>query len=284
MFKQRPILIVHKANHSQAKRLGEEIASWLEQRGHKVLLHIGASDWASLNLPPLDFAIVLGGDGTMLGVARNFPHLPLLGINFGNIGRLTVANPNDWQATLLDFLAGKAKTIACISLQWQIKRQGEIIKQGLAINDVVIHRTGLARLAKLRIAINGEYLSNLRSDGLIIASPVGSSGYNASANGPILHPELEALIINPLCAFYNILSPMVIKADNKISVEILDDKTDCLLTLDGQVGIELKFGDIIEVVGDPKAAIFVSNDRPFFETLQNCGLIRHEEQKQNGYF
>ncbi|MTJ92659.1 MAG: NAD(+)/NADH kinase [Desulfovibrio sp.] len=272
----RHILLVYKARHERAAALAEEAALWLRQKGHEVTAVICAgADSPAYAADPLDFVVVLGGDGTMLGVARRLVgrKVPVLGINFGRIGFLTDAQPEQWCEKLEECLTGAEPVRSCMALSWSLTRKGSQIATGSAVNDVVLSRGSLSRLVLFDVYIAGERLGSLRGDGIIVATPVGSSGYSVSAGGSLLHPSMEAIAITPICPFLNSISPMVFPGNTECSFQILQGSTDCFLTVDGQEGQQLELGDIVTVAGLPDAVHFLGKGTTFFERLRSRGFV-----------
>lgn len=271
----RHILLVYKARHERAAALAQEAALWLRQKGHGVVGVICAgTDTPAYAVKPLDFVVVFGGDGTMLGVARRLVgrNVPVLGINFGRIGFLTDAQPEQWREKLEESLTGMEHVRSCMALHWSLSRKGEQIASGCAVNDVVLSRGSLSRLVLFDVYIAGERLGSLRGDGMIIATPVGSSGYSVSAGGSLLHPSMEAVAVTPICPFLNTISPMVFPGDTECRFQILQGSTDCYLTVDGQEGQQLELGDTVTVNGLPAAVHFLGKGTTFFERLRSRGF------------
>ena len=210
----------------------------------------------------------------MLGVARRLVgrKVPVLGINFGRIGFLTDAQPEQWREKLEECLTGSEPVRSCMALSWSLARKGQQIAQGCAVNDVVLSRGSLSRLVLFDVFIAGERLGPLRGDGIIVATPVGSSGYSVSAGGSLLHPSMNALAITPICPFLNSISPMVFPGDTECTFQILQGSTDCFLTVDGQEGQQLELGDTITVAGLPEAVHFLGKGTTFFERLRSRGF------------
>lgn len=271
---KRHILLVCKARHERAAQLGEEIRAWLEERGHKAHLVEAGLD-SSLYTDALDFVVVLGGDGTMLGVARRLvgSDVPVLGINFGRVGFLTDAQPENWREKLAECLDGHEPVRSCMALSWSLVRDGEEIQGGAAVNDVVVSRGSLSRLVCLDIWVDGQRMGALRSDGIILCTPVGSSGYSVSAGGPLLYPAMDAIGFTPVCPFLNTISPMVFPGSTDIELQILRGSTDCYLTVDGQEGHKLKKDDLVRISGLPAAVRFMGEGTCFFERLRSRGFV-----------
>ena len=272
----RHILLVYKARHDRAAALADEAAQWLRQKGHDVTAVICAGvDSPAYAAEQIDFVVVLGGDGTMLGVARRLAgrKVPVLGINFGRIGFLTDAQPEHWREKLEECLTGAEPVRSCLALSWSLTRKGKEIARGCAVNDVVLSRGSLSRLVLFDVYIAGERLGSLRGDGIIVATPVGSSGYSVSAGGSLLHPSMEAIAITPVCPFLNSISPMVFPGDTECRFQILQGSTDCFLTVDGQEGQQLELGDTVTVAGLPDAVHFLGKGTTFFERLRSRGFV-----------
>lgn len=221
---------------------------------------------------PTRCVIVLGGDGTILGVARRFAFsgVPLFGINFGRVGFLTNADPDNWQERLAIALAPDVPRRSCLVLRWQLFRSGRLLTEGVAINDVVVGRGALARLVELHVLLDECDMGILRCDGLLCCTPVGSSGYSDSAGGPILHPCMDAVGVTPICPCPGSASSLVLPGRMVCRVGIAAS-AEAYLTVDGQEGHVLGGGDEIVVSGVPDGVRFLGGVR-FFERLRVRGF------------
>lgn len=259
-------LVIYKQDHAGAKSLGHEISAWLEARGLSARL---CEAGAAIGDPP-DLAIALGGDGTIIGAARKLAgsRARIMGVNFGRVGFLTLCDPDSWRQCLEKALAGELSDRACLALQWRLERGGMTIDSGVAINDVVVARGCLARLTSLAIRINSTQMGELRSDGVIIASPLGSAGYSASAGGPALDPALSATGLTPICPFASGISPLVFPGKTEYALTALDISGDCYLTIDGQEGRRLEKRDTVIVNGWPDAVHFLGEEAVFLARLK----------------
>lgn len=266
-MRNKSALVIYKQNHQGALALAEEISAWLQKAGVVPLLCEADSALPS-PLPPLAF--VLGGDGTILGVARQLAGTDsaILGINFGRVGFLTACTPADWESCLARALAGSLQNRACLSLKWQIVRDGVETKRGIAVNDVVVARGCLARLTSISLAVNGQELGVVRSDGIVVSSPLGSSGYAASVGAPIIFPELNVVTLAPICAFMPAVCPLVLSGSAQFQLTVLDFSGDCYLTIDGQEGEALEKRDQVLVNGWPGAVHFLDEEEAFFSSLK----------------
>lgn len=274
-------LVVCKAGHARARALGREVVDWLAARGLAARLsEAGAEAGEDVSLRPSRCVIVLGGDGTILGVARRFAFsgVPLFGINFGRVGFLTSADPANWQERLERALAPGAPVRRCHVLRWGLRRCGMVVAQGVAINDVVIGRGALARLVGLSVALDGCSMGILRCDGLVCATPVGSSGYSASAGGPIIHPGMDAIGLTPICPCPGSVAPLVLPARVACVVGITAS-AEAWLTVDGQEGQALMGGDEVTLAGAPDGVRFLGAMR-FFERLRVRGFALDADQEE----
>jgi NAD+ kinase len=255
------ILIITKARNEQAHLLSTDIKKWLQERGVTVEIQENQEheNIVPLCIPNPDMILVLGGDGTMISVARKLGDtpIPLLGLNMGRIGFLTELTPGNWQQRLLNILNQQYQFSPRIALEYTVRRNAQIIDSGRVVNDLVINRGGMARLIHLHLDFAGESLGKLRADGLILATPTGSTAYGVSAGGPLVFPELELYNIIPICPFMTGLRPLVLPSKQPFSVLIEPGPEAVYLTLDGQCGYTLEVGDRVEIRQAPTKLYFV---------------------------
>ncbi len=195
-----------------------------------------------------DLAIVLGGDGTLLNAARQLARcrVPLVGVNQGRLGFMTDIARSDMLACIDDLLAGKFTSEDRLLLEGEILRDGQVIGGSLALNEVVVDKGAIGRLIEFELFIGGEFIYNLRSDGLIASTPTGSTAYSLSANGPIVHPEVSAIALVPLCPHSLTNRPILVGDRSEIEVRIVH-ATDSRVHFDGQVTVDLKPGDAVRI-------------------------------------
>ena len=246
------IAIVTKESHDQARELGDRIGRWLAERGVGVQILSNDQNGQGLCLeePGPDLILVLGGDGTVLSVARKLdrgPDVPLLGLNLGQIGFLTELSPQGWQDGLAKVLVGEYSLFPKVILQHAVERDGEPIAQGRVVNDLVVGRSGLARLIGLRIWCGEEELGRLRADGMIVSPPIGSTAYAVAAGGALIGPDLRAMELCPVNPFMSRFRPLILASDNTVTIEVDHESRDVLLTLDGQSGSRLQGGDRVVI-------------------------------------
>ena len=225
-----------------------------------------------------DLAISLGGDGTVLSAARAISPLgvPIFPVNFGTFGFIAGVQPFEWREVLGRWFDGKAALSRRLMLEIVVEREGGEIFRGCCLNDVVISAFGIAKIIRLRVSYSetGQSdfmkLGQYRSDGLIISTPTGSTAYSVAAGGPIVDPELEALIINPICPFTLSHRPMVLPAGETVLVEVEEEqRSKVLLTVDGQVTEKLKSGDRIYLRKAPYPCLLIASGRTgFYNTLR----------------
>ena len=196
-----------------------------------------------------DVVIVLGGDGTFLAAAREVGPSgpPIVGINLGTLGFLTDASRSELETAIETVVRGKAVVERRLMLSITVSRNHGKRTRYRALNDVVITKSALARLVHLRVEVDGRPVNSYRSDGLIIATPTGSTAYSLSAGGPLVHPGIDAILITPICPHALANRPLVVPSRSRITVSRLSRREPVYLTVDGQVGGPLEEGDRLEV-------------------------------------
>ena len=219
---------------------------------HETALNTGLTDYGALTPAELgqccDIAVVVGGDGTMLGIARQMArfNIPLVGINQGRLGFITDVPIGEFAAALAPMIAGSYEEEHRTMLEGSVRRDGEVIFEAFALNDVVVSRGATSSMVELKIAIGGEFVANLRADGLIVASPTGSTAYALSAGGPILHHSIPGLVLVPIAPHDLSNRPIVLPDSGEISVEIVAGR-DASVNFDMQSLASLLHGDRITV-------------------------------------
>lgn len=241
------------------------MAEFLTARGLNVLVdslsaeHLDACPYPAMTLTDMagkvDLAIVIGGDGTMLNIARTFSphHVPLIGVNQGRLGFLTDLTLDNMLDVFDGMLAGEYVTEHRLLLSARVLRGETEVFSGTAFNEVVVHRSQISSMVEFEVRIDGEYLYNQRADGLIVASPTGSTAYAMSAGGPILHPGLDVLELVPICPHTLSNRPIVVHASSVL--EILMHRTgDIRVRLDSHTSFDMQLNDRIVVTRHPDAA------------------------------
>jgi NAD+ kinase len=263
---------------ARAAGKAEELAHWLKERKVEVIRKISPGSFSrgsgpGLAKPPKDLlcVFVLGGDGTFLSAVRwiGEREIPLLGIKFGEMGFLAeIAEENLFEAADR-VLKGEFRVADRMRLDVQVSRKGKSLIRETVLNDIVITRGALARLANLITHINGHYLTTFRADGLIISTPTGSTAYSLAAGGPVVHPKVPGLIITPICPFTLTNRPLIVPDEVEISIRLDKDSADIVLTLDGQKGLDITEKDLITVrrSSHPMHLILLP-DRHYFDVLK----------------
>jgi len=195
-----------------------------------------------------DVAVVLGGDGTMLGIGRQLApyRTPLIGINHGRLGFITDISFSEMREIIPQMLSGSFEREERTLLESRIMRDGQPIYHALAFNDVVVNRSGVSGMAELRVSVDGRFMYDQRSDGLIVATPTGSTAYALSSQGPILHPQLQGIVLVPIAPHALSNRPIVLPDDSKVSIQIISGR-DVNVNFDMQSFTALELGDVIEV-------------------------------------
>ena len=239
-------------------KIVSKLTAWLESKSCTVYLEpdtahlIGKTPLLSKEdvAAYTDLLIVLGGDGTLLNVAGiAHPHeVPILGVNLGSLGFLTETTMEDLYPTLEKVLDKKCEIENRMLLNASVLRDGKNIEDFNVLNDIVINKGALARILNLKVFVDDQYMTSYRADGLIIASPTGSTAYSLSAGGPIIHPSMHALVLSPICPFALTNRPIVVPDSSVIKVQLTtrNSEEDVRITLDGQTGYSIKSGDILE--------------------------------------
>ena len=269
--------IIYKYKHETAKKTAYKIKKWLESRGIQVFLkEMPQNDSVGEKSPllPIDIErlIVLGGDGTLLGAARKMGiyGIPILGVNLGGLGFLTETSHSELPEMLRLMIENKLDIQERTMLKAAVKREEKEIFSFSVLNDAVINKRTLARIIDLEVYINKEFLTIFRADGLIISTPTGSTAYNLSAGGPIVHPTVGAFIITPICPFTLSNRPIIVPDSSVIEVKIREkNDSSVVLTLDGQVGFDLKYNDKIMLSKSPYVIrLLKPSNRSYFHILR----------------
>jgi NAD+ kinase len=261
----RIVGLVVKRNRAEAEDLARVIAARLIARGVAVLVEppvavAGARqvDKAAM-VAEADLVIALGGDGTLLSVARlvGDRELRILGVNLGGLGFLTDVSMADAVPALERVFAGSFQLDRRTTLAVRVRRGGSLVASSQALNEAVINKSALARIIDLRTSVDGAYLCVYQADGLIVATPTGSTAYSLSAGGPVVHPGVGVILLSPICPHTLSQRPLVVPESALIAVELHAPDQDVVLTLDGQEGLALADGDVIEIAKSPHVVALV---------------------------
>ena len=266
-------LIIINVSKDESMTLAQEIARYLEKKGiqHDFLSFDGFVD--NTDFKGYDFVVSLGGDGTVLYAARNASKygLPVFPVNLGEFGFIASVQPDEWQKELKSFLDGKSSFEKRTMLKVDVIRDGKKIYSSLSLNDAVISTQRGVSTVMLSVKRNNLPLCNLKADGLIIATPTGSTAYSTAAGGPIVSPDLEAFVLTPLNSFSLSSRPVVLSPDSKLEVTVEKSRAkDLYFTVDGQEPFQIKVGDIIKVILNKKKAKLVAcSTEKFYNALRS---------------
>ena len=252
-MKSKSVGILTKPKFPEVKPTLQGVVTWLRDRHITVLLDTTSasllSEQGGIQKTQLaiqsDVLLILGGDGTILNAARLAAErsIPILGVNMGCLGFLTEVRLDNLSASLDRVFANDFTLDERLMLQTHVHRHGETVARGIVLNDVVISKGTLARMIELKIAIQGQFVTNLRADGLIVATPTGSTAYSMSAGGPIINPAVQSLILTPISPHTLTHRPLIVPGNAEIEVTLTSKDEGAMATLDGQVGIAMTQGD-----------------------------------------
>jgi NAD+ kinase len=256
----------------------KELLPWLRQKGCEAyvdnetasVLNVGGTPRSQI--PSVaDIIVVLGGDGTMLSVARLVGEkgIPILGVNTGGLGFLTAVTRDELYEVLDKVLSGECSVEERIMLTACVFRHSECIAEYLVVNDVVVNKGALARIIDLETYIDHSYVATFKADGLIVSSPTGSTAYALSAGGPILYPTLNTIVLAPICPHTLTNRPIVLPDNVVVDIVMRSLNEDVFLTIDGQVGFSLRQNDTVEVKkSEFKTRLFIPCERDYFQILR----------------
>jgi NAD+ kinase len=264
---------------SEAGKKADALEGWLHQRGIDVVRRDNVTANPRLHgdstpsTAPADLfcILVLGGDGTFLSAVRwiGDQRIPILGIKFGEVGFLAEIQEERLFSAAEYILNSPFTTQPRMRLRVSVRRNDTEIVSETVLNDVVINKGALARLATMRTSINGHYLTTYRADGLIVATPTGSTAYSLAAGGPIIHPGVPGIILAPICPFTLTNRPLIVPDTAVIRIELAKKPSNIMLTFDGQAGIEINDEDVITVQKGPHPIHMIAMpDQNYFDVLK----------------
>jgi NAD+ kinase len=274
----RRVAVVAKRVSRLALRTAVELADWLGRRGLDVVLDEAVLQSRSRDggesFDPsgsYDLVVVLGGDGTLLSVARSLTSdTPILGVNLGNLGFLTEIGRTELYPTLVDLLAGRYEVEERALLDVVLRRASGESARYRVVNDAVVTKSALARIIEMTVKVDGRLVAAYRADGLIVSTPTGSTAYNLSAGGPIVNPLLPVVMLTPICPHTLSLRPIVVPDTSAVEVTLETRRGEVYLTLHGQEGTTLGFRDTVCVGRAPSGIrVIKSNRRTFYENLRD---------------
>lgn len=275
----KSVAIVSKPAKPEVAEILPRLFEWLDQHRYEVIVDRETAAYTNgkeivergqIGRRKPDYAIVLGGDGTLLSAARSVAKagVPILGVNLGTLGFLTEV-PLAELYPALDAIHGNHYSIDCRSMvSCQLVREGECIASYDALNDAIVNKVSIARLASLDLYIDDMFVSNYKADGMIVATPTGSTAYSVAAGGPILMPSVEAFVVTPVSPHSLTHRPLVVRDTSEIVVLVNTEQESAYLSIDGQVGIELRDGDRIVCRKSQYMVKLMRISKTFFDVLR----------------
>jgi len=279
-MKKRVAIISKASPAADLGAIARKLVAWLEERGYSVVAdretaaHLRRTrgiDREKLAMQKPQFAIVLGGDGTMLAAARALAPaaIPLLGVNLGSLGFMTEVPLDELYPTLEAVLLGRCISDTRAMVHCELWRGGKRIEQYDAMNDAVINKTHLARIADFDMHVDDAFVSNYKADGIIISTPTGSTAYSLAAGGPIVVPDAAALVVTPVSPHALTNRPLVVRGDSEIVIHVKSAEGAAFLSIDGQEGRQLQDGDRVICRQSKHKVVFLRlGKRTFFDVLR----------------
>ncbi len=272
--------IVSKPKKAEIREIVPPLMQWFRERDLEV--YIDKETGATLVSPEkcltrneiptrVDLVVVLGGDGTLLATVRalNRKPVPILAVNLGGLGFLTVITQDELYPTLERVLAGNFQTERRVQIEADIVRADEVISSFLALNDVVLNKGAIARVLDFDVWVDGKFISTYKSDGLIVATPTGSTAYSLAAGGPVIVPSVAAFIVTPICAHTLTNRPIVLPDSATIEVAVKSQRESVYMTVDGQVRIAVRSEDTVRMKKASSAVELIqSPQKNYFEILR----------------
>ena len=275
------VAIVSKPHKKELARILPELVAWLSRHNYSALLdreggaYCGDArivDRTEMPTHSPSLVIVLGGDGTLLSVARIFATTgtPILGVNLGYLGFLTEIKLGDLYPTLEGWCNNCHSLDARAMLHAGLWRDGKECAAYESLNEIVVSKGDIARMGDFAVTLDGKAVARFRADGVIVSTPTGSTAYNLAANGPILTPNVDVLVVTPICPHLLTLRPIVVRGESTVTVRVEGVPSHCLLTVDGQEAVDLRLGDEVRCRRSSNTVNLVRiTESGFFEALRN---------------
>jgi NAD+ kinase len=272
--------IISKQGKPDLGKVARQVSHWLHQHQYVVTADVVSREFCpecemvereDLIRAQPDFVVVLGGDGTLLSTARCVARagIPILGVNLGSLGFLTEVKQEEIEQALDDVDAGRCELSLRPMLHCQVQREGQCVASYEALNEVVMNQSAVARITDFEVRGNGNLVANYKADGLIIATPTGSTAYSLAAGGPILSPDVSGFVITPVASHALTNRPLVVHDTALIQARILVTRERAYLTVDGQEGIPLEEADVVQCrKSDYEVKLFKLAGRSFFDVLR----------------
>ena len=271
--------LIVRSNSPEIVALSKELFSWAASKQHQVLIEFDTAKTLGLSggidsfelCKSAELIVALGGDGTLLSIARFAAanDKPILGVNFGKLGFLTEVTPEELISTLEDYVEKKVRLAKRTMLDVAVVCEGENVFSAEAINDVVIQKGTKTSLIDIDIQVDGKDLMRVRADGVIFATPTGSTAYSLAAGGSIVHPDVDVVLLTPICPHSLTVRPIILPAKSKVTLSIPEHKGEVVLSVDGQLSYELTSFHKLHLTKSKSQLKFVhSRSRDYFEILR----------------
>lgn len=272
--------LVIRPGSPKVTSLAREVLGWCAQRSLPVEVDLQTAKTLKLSSPGVsakdlvekaDPIITLGGDGTLIGVARHVRGKSpvFIGVNFGNLGFLTEVRPDELASVFEQALTGHVSCAERVLLTVQLERDGKVVFESQAVNDVVVQKGARSRLPELDLSVNEHDVARIRADGIILATPTGSTAYSLAAGGSIAHPSLSVILVTPICPHSLTNRPIILPGSANIQVNLPRFEDEVLVTVDGQVSELLRSGDVVRVSQARQTVKFVlSKEKGYFDILR----------------
>ncbi len=276
----KTVAIISKPGKPELETLVPELLEWFDDREYRVVMDqetavYGSNDQVfprtKIGEQMPDFALVLGGDGTLLSAARSVSRqcVPILAVNLGSLGFLTEVSLADLYTTLDAVVEGTCPVEVRSMIECRLLRNGECLEKYDALNDAVVNKSAIARLVNFDLVIDGSFVFSYKADGVIVSTPTGSTAYSLAAGGPILTPTVEAIVITPVSPHALTHRPLVVGDRAKIEIVVQSGDEEAFLTIDGQLGTPVKNGDRIECVRAGHVVKLFRMKKTFFDVLRS---------------
>jgi len=275
----KSVAIISKPSKPELAAIMPELLSWFYRRGYHLYLDQETAQYtngeeavarAEIGLQHPDFALVLGGDGTLLSAARAVAHegVPIVAVNLGSLGFLTEVPLGEIYDTLEAIDAGACPAEQRAVLDCSLFRQGECIAHHFALNDAVVNKSAIARLVDFDLLIDGVFVFNCKADGVIISTPTGSTAYSLAAGGPVLMPSVTSFVVTPVCPHSLTHRPLVVPDKATIELRVETGGQEAFLSIDGQVGVPVSQGDRVVCCRASHTVKLLRMKKTFFEVLR----------------
>lgn len=264
----RTIGLLYNADKPETRPVWQRLKTWLSAQGLRVV----TSPHVIPAMRQAEFIVSVGGDGTVLKTAREVAQweIPVLGVNVGRLGFLAATDPERMTQTLTRVLAGKGRLETRSMLSATAYKGKRKVGPALALNDCVVRSIDTGRVLRIQVKVHGETLAGYSGDGVILSTPTGSTAYNLAASGPILYPDLDVLLLTPICPHSLVQRPLVLPSFEIVTIEILKPNPAAILSMDGQVTQTLSPGDTVEIRrATEKAQLLMDPERSYYKVLQS---------------